>query len=87
MGVTVTLKTVGTTVEADMTDVPDRVVKVLVKDEVVREREAEVEEGAAEVELDWATTGLRRTSAATADHEQRRRRSMADGRSGGMVVG
>ena len=96
VGVTVTLKIVGTTVGTDMTDVPDRVVMVLVKEEVVRERDVEgAGEEVAEVErddeeLDWAAAGLRRARMATADHAQRRRGSMADGgkgKEGKVVVG
>lgn len=94
VGVTVTLKMVGTTVGRVTSDVPECVVNELVKEEVVRESDSEVEEVAegdglaGEDEL-CATTGppRRRTNAATAAHDAGCRGYMADGRKGEWWTG
>lgn len=86
VGVTVTLKTTGTTVVTGMSELPDRKVVVIVAEVVVREREGVGEGVVAEDELEaWATTGRRkrRVSTATADHDKGCRGIMAGGSGGG----
>ena len=77
VGVTVTLKTTGTTVVSGTSELPDRSVVVIVAEVVVAETKGVAEEEEAllvalEDELDWAATAERRSTpaAATADHER-----------------